>query len=157
MLQGGARCERRAHRATQHALPYVPCCAADLRCSTGQGVLRRLRVSSARVLALNSPIKCVRAWVRCRELTQPNTAVSLRRTPSTSRPAHRAGTEVTVDMDANVLTDHSTGKTYPLQEIGEVGREHHCQGLRWPAAPGVPVWGGAEGAPLHVDCLQTAV
>ena len=25
-------------------------------------------------------------------------------------------------MDANVLTDHSTGKTYNLQEIGEVRR-----------------------------------
>nr|AAY79403.1 isopropylmalate dehydratase [Gonium pectorale] len=33
----------------------------------------------------------------------------------------KTGTEVTVDMDKNVLTDHSTGKTYPLQEIGEAG------------------------------------
>ncbi len=33
------------------------------------------------------------------------------------------GTEVTVDMDNNVLTDHSTGATYALQEIGEVGLE----------------------------------
>nr|BCL66133.1 isopropylmalate dehydratase, small subunit [Volvox africanus] len=31
------------------------------------------------------------------------------------------GTEVTVDMDKNILTDHSTGATYPLQEIGEAG------------------------------------
>ncbi|PNW81581.1 hypothetical protein CHLRE_06g252650v5 [Chlamydomonas reinhardtii] len=33
----------------------------------------------------------------------------------------KTGSEVTVDMDANVLTDHSTGKTYNLQEIGEAG------------------------------------
>lgn len=31
-----------------------------------------------------------------------------------------AGTEVTVDMEANTLTDHSTGKTYNLQPIGDV-------------------------------------
>lgn len=33
----------------------------------------------------------------------------------------KTGSEVTVDMDANVLTDHSTGKTYPLLSIGEAG------------------------------------
>lgn len=30
------------------------------------------------------------------------------------------GPQVTVDMVNNVLTDHSTGKTYPLQSIGDV-------------------------------------
>jgi hypothetical protein len=35
-------------------------------------------------------------------------------------PCTAAGTEVTVDMEKNVLTDHSTGKTYPLQAIGDV-------------------------------------
>nr|ADI46877.1 LEU1Sf [Volvox carteri f. nagariensis] len=31
------------------------------------------------------------------------------------------GSDVTVDMENNILTDHSTGATYPLQEIGEAG------------------------------------
>ncbi|GLC77779.1 Plasma membrane sulfite pump involved in sulfite metabolism [Pleodorina starrii] len=31
------------------------------------------------------------------------------------------GSEVTVDMENNVLIDHSTGATYRLQEIGEAG------------------------------------
>lgn len=31
------------------------------------------------------------------------------------------GQDVTVDMEANVLTNHSTGKTYPLKPIGEAG------------------------------------
>nr|ADI46907.1 LEU1Sm [Volvox carteri f. nagariensis] len=31
------------------------------------------------------------------------------------------GSEVTVDMEMNILTDHSTGATYPLQAIGEAG------------------------------------
>lgn len=30
------------------------------------------------------------------------------------------GSEVTVDMEADVLTDHSTGKTYQLKAIGDV-------------------------------------
>lgn len=30
------------------------------------------------------------------------------------------GSEVTVDMEANVLTDHSNGKTYELKAIGDV-------------------------------------
>ncbi|GFR43182.1 hypothetical protein Agub_g4232 [Astrephomene gubernaculifera] len=33
----------------------------------------------------------------------------------------QTGSEVTVDMDNNILTDHSTGKTYSLQSIGEAG------------------------------------
>ncbi|KAG2486176.1 hypothetical protein HYH03_015140 [Edaphochlamys debaryana] len=33
----------------------------------------------------------------------------------------KTGSEVTVDMEANVLTDHSTGKTYKLQDIGDAG------------------------------------
>lgn len=30
------------------------------------------------------------------------------------------GCEVTVDMEADVLTDHSTGNTYKLKSIGDV-------------------------------------
>mmetsp|Transcript_20247 Transcript_20247/g.51246 ORF Transcript_20247/g.51246 Transcript_20247/m.51246 type:complete len:218 (-) Transcript_20247:271-924(-) len=33
----------------------------------------------------------------------------------------KTGSDVTVDMEKNVLTDHSTGKTYPLQAIGDAG------------------------------------
>lgn len=33
----------------------------------------------------------------------------------------KTGTEVTVDMENNVLTDHSTGKTYQIKPIGEAG------------------------------------
>uniref|UniRef100_A0A7S3RA98 3-isopropylmalate dehydratase n=1 Tax=Dunaliella tertiolecta TaxID=3047 RepID=A0A7S3RA98_DUNTE len=33
----------------------------------------------------------------------------------------KTGSEVTVDMEANVLTDHSTGKTYDLKAIGDAG------------------------------------
>ncbi len=32
----------------------------------------------------------------------------------------KTGSEVTVDLDNNLLTDHSTGKTYKLQDIGDV-------------------------------------
>ena len=35
-------------------------------------------------------------------------------------PCYCPGSEVTVDMEANVLTDHSNGKTYPLKPIGDV-------------------------------------
>ncbi|KAF5827813.1 Aconitase/3-isopropylmalate dehydratase [Dunaliella salina] len=33
----------------------------------------------------------------------------------------KTGSEVTVDMEANVLTDHSTGNTYDLKAIGDAG------------------------------------
>lgn len=35
-------------------------------------------------------------------------------------PVVAAGEEVTVDMEANVLTNHSTGKTYELKALGDV-------------------------------------
>ncbi|MEW5315690.1 MAG: hypothetical protein WDW38_007100 [Sanguina aurantia] len=35
--------------------------------------------------------------------------------------AIQTGSEVTVDMEVNVLTDHSNGKTYQLNPIGEAG------------------------------------
>jgi hypothetical protein len=37
------------------------------------------------------------------------------------------GSEVTVDMEANTLTDHSSGKTYNLQPIGDVSAAVHMQ------------------------------
>lgn len=38
----------------------------------------------------------------------------------------RAGEEVTVDMEQNVLTNHTTGKTFKLNPIGDVSdpRQH---------------------------------
>jgi hypothetical protein len=47
------------------------------------------------------------------------------------------GSEVTVDLDANMLTDHSNGKTYVLKSIGDVsagvGVLAHLRGgvLQW--------------------------
>jgi len=36
------------------------------------------------------------------------------------------GSEVTVDMEANVLTDHSNSKTYELKAIGDVSVPTSC-------------------------------
>ena len=42
----------------------------------------------------------------------------------------KTGSEVTVDMEANVLTDHSTGQTYPLKAIGDVSGSGGERGMR---------------------------
>eukprot|EP00983_Pelagomonas_calceolata_P125816 1161240-Pelagomonas_calceolata.AAC.10 len=43
----------------------------------------------------------------------------------------KTGSEVTVDMEANVLTDHSTGKTYDLKAIGDVSGDVRLAECLW--------------------------